>query len=142
MVILPEFLISNPPSKLPSRQKKNYGQHIHPLPHYIHVLPPPYNHAQVICTRPNPCAASTLNSVGEKSKSVALHPVHLSTTVATTLTFLPVSSRTRVAHTFSPHSGFVFGFPPTWTASKTRQDTATIASVSVETMPHAPRPVP
>lgn len=102
--------------------------------------------AQVTSTLPCSCAAIISNAVMLVSRSSTLHPVHLSTTLRSTLLCSPAALSKRDARNISPQRGLAFEFPPLDevepAASNKMCDTATIMSLSEEVIPQAPSPVP
>jgi len=97
---------------------------------------------QAQLTRTLPChsSASFSKTLNEKSRSEALQPVQRSTTSTSRLTFFFPGVTSRVTQILRPQSGLVFGFGPTWAASKIMCETATMLSDEVEDMPQAPSP--
>jgi hypothetical protein len=76
----------------------------------------------VTSTRPKAGSAINANAPGLKSKSKGLHPVHLSTTVTSTVT-LPWPSLFLVARILRPQNGLSFGFVVVWAESAINSET-------------------
>src|SRR5687768_11632866 len=91
----------------------------------------PHSQAQVPTTLPWSSSARISNIFILKSTSFSLHPVHLSTTSTSTLLFLPCFASNLVILIFFPHRGLRFGFELVETASKTRCESAQMASSDV-----------
>lgn len=85
-------------------------------------------------TRPWSTSAKVAKMLTVTSISVGLQPVHLSTTVKSTLLLF------LLARIFFPHKGLLLGLLPALTASNTRWETATILSLLEEVIPQAPNP--
>lgn len=84
--------------------------------------------------RPLPRGASFWNAVGDKSKSFSSQPGHRSTT----LTSIDLSSK--LAFTFLPQSGLLFGLDPPIFESKSECGRATTISELSLCSPQEPRP--
>jgi len=98
-----------------------------------------YSQAQLPVTLPSASCANLSKTVKLKSKSSALHPTHLSTTVTSTVLFPLPDSFCRVILIFFPQRGLALGFELVDAASKIMWDTAQMESVDEDVIPHAPR---
>lgn len=90
-----------------------------------------FSQAQLPTTLPRDSSARLVNMPKLRSRSVALQPTHLSTTSTSTLRLPPFVASYLVMRIFFPHSGLLFEFVLVEAASKTRCETAHIASVEV-----------
>lgn len=99
-----------------------------------------YNQAQLPVTLPSASNANFSKTVMLKSKSSALHPTHLSTTVTSTVLFPLPDAFCRVILIFLPQRGLALGFELVEAASKMMWDTAQMDSDDEDVIPHAPRP--
>jgi len=75
-----------------------------------YVRHPQFNQAQEPTTLPSDSSASVVNILMLRSRSVGSHPMHLSTTITSTLRFPPTASLYLVIRIIFPHSGLSFGF--------------------------------
>lgn len=102
--------------------------------------------AHVTSTLPLALGANFSKAPKLVSKSSGAHPVHLSTTLRSTLLCAPYSSSYLEARSILLHNGLSLLFPPSSVeepaASKTICEMETISSVSLLVSPHAPKPVP
>lgn len=101
------------------------------ITHALSVRHPQFNQAQEPTTLPSDSSASVVNILMLKSRSVGSHPMHLSTTITSTLRFPPTASLYLVIRIILPHSGLSFGFELVNWESQSACATAHIASVAL-----------